>query len=115
VELIRFDEDQAQPLPGGINASYIAIRTGDRTSATLLNLEKHGDTGMRETDVDMLLAVVSGAGQVRSGGMVAEVRPGDVMLLPGGKAHTIWTTDTRMRALLMLLGSGAYHSTGQAR
>ena len=106
MELIRFEPGKATPLDDGANATFIPIRRGDRMTAMMLQLDRRGDTGKREVPADMLLVVVSGEGNVRSGGTVAEVRAGDVLLLPGGLMHHLWTSDSTMQAILLTLASG---------
>ena len=106
MELFRFDPAAASPLEGGVNVTYVPITRGDRLTAMLLQLERSGDTGKREVNADVMLVVVEGEGRVRSGGQVADVKAGDVCLLPGGLLHHIWTSDSRMQAVLLALGSG---------
>jgi len=100
MEFVRYDPQQARPLPGGVRATYMPVRSGDRLTAMLLHLTRDGDTGKREVPGDVLLVVISGEGRVRSGGQIAEVRPGDVCLLTGGIVHEIWTVDSELRAVL---------------
>ncbi|HEC23853.1 MAG TPA: cupin domain-containing protein [Chloroflexi bacterium] len=107
MELFHFDPENALPLEGGVNVSFIPIRRGERLTAMLLQLDRRGDTGKREVNADVMLIVLSGEGRVRSGGQVAEVKAGDICLLPGGLLHHIWTVDERMQAVLVALGSGS--------
>lgn len=107
MELIRFDPGQAVPLDGGSNVNFIPIRHGDRMTAMMLQLDRKGDTGKREVSADVLLVVISGEGRVRSGGAIADVQAGDVLLLPGGMLHHLWTSDSQMQAILLTLpGAG---------
>ncbi|MBN1429341.1 MAG: cupin domain-containing protein [Anaerolineae bacterium] len=105
MELIRFDSAKAAPLPGGANATYVPIHSGDRMTAMILQLDKKGDTGKREVGTDIVLTVISGEGRLRSGGEIADLQPGDVCVLPGGILHHIWTTDSRLQAVMITLGS----------
>ena len=106
MELIRFDQGNTTPLDGGANVTFIPIHHGDRMTAMMLQLDRKGDTGKREVPSDVLLVVVSGAGSVRSGGTIAEVKAGDVLLLPGGLLHHVWTSDSTMQAILVTLPVG---------
>ena len=72
----------------------------------LLNLDRKGDTGKREVGNDIMLVVVSGEGRMRSGGEIADLKEGDICLLPGTIMHHIWTADSKMQCILMGLGSG---------
>lgn len=91
------------PLDGGVNAFFVPVRRGDRLAAMLLLLDRRGDTGKREVSSDVMLVVVAGEGRVRSGGQVAELRPGDVAILPGGMQNHIWTQDSPLQAILVTL------------
>jgi len=110
VELFRFDPGSAVPLEGGANAMFVPIRRGDRMTAMLLQLDRRGDTGKREVPADVMLVTLSGEGRIRSGGHIADLKPGDVCLLPGGIMHQIWTSDSQLQVVLVTLpriGSGA--------
>jgi mannose-6-phosphate isomerase-like protein (cupin superfamily) len=106
MELIRFDPAQAAPLPGGANATYVPVRSGERMTAMILQLDRKGDTGKREVGTDVVLTVVSGEGRLRSGGEIADLKPGDVCVLPGGILHHIWTADSRLQVVMIALGPG---------
>lgn len=101
MEFIRYDEEQAQPLVDGENATFVPLRYGVHTTAMIVNLGRRGDTGKRESPQDILLTVVSGEGKVRSGGSIAEIRAGDILLLPAGILHHIWTHDSTLRIVLL--------------
>ena len=105
MRLIRYEPSEAQALPGGVNAFFVPVRTGNenRMTGMMLILDRKGDTGKREVPADALMTVVSGTGSVRSGGSVAELRPGDVVLLPGGISHQIWTSEGPFQAVLVTL------------
>lgn len=106
MEHYQFESEQAQPLPGGSGVAYIPINHGDRLAAMQLAFDKRGETGMREVGVDLLLVVVSGEGNVRSGVQAADLHPGDSVILPEGVPHNIWTSSGPMRAVLILIGRG---------
>lgn len=101
MEFIRFDQSQAQPLADGQNASFVPLRYGEHTTAMVVDLGPKGDTGKRESPLDILMTVVSGEGKVRSGGSIAEIKSGDILLLPGGILHHIWTHDSNLRIVLL--------------
>lgn len=101
MELIRFDPGAALPLENGTNATYVPVMSGDRLVAMLLRLDRRGDTGKREVGSDVMMVVISGEGKVRSGGTIADVQAGDVLILPGGLLHHIWTADSRLEAVLL--------------
>jgi quercetin dioxygenase-like cupin family protein len=103
MDFIRYDPAKAVPLEGGAGAFAVPVRRGDRLTAMLLVLDKKGDTGKREVPADVMLVVIAGEGRVRSGGEIAELRPGDVAILPGGMQHHIWTQDTQLEAVLITL------------
>ena len=105
MELIRFDPAKAAPLPGGANTTYVPVRSGERMTAMILQLDKKGDTGKREVGTDVVLTVISGEGRLRSGGEIADLHPGDVCVLPGGLLHHIWTADSRLQAVMITLGA----------
>ncbi len=105
MEFIRFDPSQAQPLEGGVNAMFVPVRRGDRLAAMILTLGKKGDTGKREVGADIMLVTIAGEGRLRSGGEIADLRPGDVALLPGGLLHHIWTQDSQLQVVLLTLPS----------
>ena len=96
MEIFGFREEEAQPLSGAINASYIPIRIGGRMAATLVRIDRKGDTGRRLVEVDLLVAVVEGSGQVRSGPHVADVSAGDLIVIKANDEHTIWTSSEHM-------------------
>jgi quercetin dioxygenase-like cupin family protein len=107
MEVYRYNPDVAEPLPEGKHASVMPVRINGQLAAMIIRLGPRGDTGMREVGADIIAAVIAGEGQMRSGGMVAEVHPGDVVLLPAHIRHTIWTTSSEMQVVLTLLKSGA--------
>ena len=104
MELVRFDAASAVPLEGGANAVYHPVQQGNRLIGMVVHLDRKGDTGKREVGNDVMLVVLSGEGRIRSGGEIADLRPGDVCLLPGGIKHQIWTADSRMQAVMMPVG-----------
>jgi mannose-6-phosphate isomerase-like protein (cupin superfamily) len=106
MQLIRYDPGAAAPLEGGANVMYVPIRSGDRMTAMLLQLDRKGDTGKREVAADVMMVVISGEGKVRSGSEIADVQTGDVLVLPGGLMHHIWTADSRLQAVLATMPSG---------
>lgn len=106
MELVRFDPGKAAPLPGGANATYVPVRSGERMTAMLLQLDRKGDTGKREVGTDVVLVVISGEARLRSGGEIVDLKPGDVCVLPGGLLHHIWTADSRLEAVMVALGGG---------
>lgn len=96
------------PLEGGVNAFFVPVRRGDKLAAMILLLDRKGDTGKREVSSDSMLVVIAGEGRLRSGGEVADLKPGDVAILPGGMQNHIWTIDTQLQAVLMTMpASGA--------
>ena len=103
MKFFRIDEDALEPLPDGVRASYLSAEFEDRLQVMVVDLDRKGDTGKRRLDNDVLLIVIHGAGQVRSGVSVAEVRAGDVILIEAGEEHTIWTSDDSMRIVLQSL------------
>ncbi len=105
MDFIRYDPAQAVPLEGGYNAFYVPVRRGDRLTAMVLMLGRKGDTGKREVGADVMLVVIAGEGRLRSGGEIADLRPGDVAVLPGGLMHHIWTQDSQLQAVLLTLPS----------
>lgn len=106
MDFFRYDPSTAMPLDGGVNAFFVPVRRGDRLAAMLLMLDRRGDTGKRAVSSDVMLVVIAGEGRVRSGGEVAELRPGDVAILPGGMQNHIWTQDSPLQAILVTLPSG---------
>nr|MBN1229668.1 hypothetical protein [Anaerolineae bacterium] len=106
MQFYRFNPEEALPLENGTRATYIPIRHDGRMVAMQIQLDRRGDTGKREFNLDLMLSVVEGEGFVRSGGSVAEIRAGDVCILPDGLLHNIWTTDSMMRVVITLMGSG---------
>lgn len=107
MDFIRYDPAQALPLEGGVSAYYVPVPRGDRLTAMLLMLDRKGDTGRREVAADMMLVMIAGEGRLRSGGEVADLRPGDVAILPGGLLHHIWTQDSPLQAVLLTLPSSS--------
>jgi len=103
MKFFRIDQDALEPLPGGVHAAYQSVEFEDRLQVMVVDLERKGDTGKRRLDDDVLLIVIHGSGQVRSGVSVAEVRAGDVILIEAGEEHTIWTSDDSMRIILQSL------------
>lgn len=103
MDFFRYEPSQALPLDGGVNAYFVPVRRGDRLTAMLLLLDKKGDTGKREVGADVMLLVIAGEGRLRSGGEVADLKPGDVAILPGGLQNHIWTQDTQLQAVLVTL------------
>lgn len=101
MELIRFDPAHTSPLEGGTNAAYIPVKKDNRMIGMVLQLEKKGDTGKRSVSSDVMLVVLSGEGRLRSGGEIADLRPGDVCVLPGGILHQMWTADSRLQAVMI--------------
>ena len=106
MEFVRYDPSQSEPLAGGSNAYFVPLRYGEHTTAMIVDLGRRGDTGKREAPNDLLMTVVEGEGKVRSGGTIAELRSGDIILLPGGILHHIWTHDSTMRVVLLSVGLG---------
>lgn len=104
MEFVRFDANKAAALPGGVNAVYMPVQKGQKMVGMIIQLEKKGDTGKREVPLDVLLAVVSGEGRIRSGGEIADLKSGDVAVLPGGILHEIWTADSRIQIIMMEMG-----------
>lgn len=105
MELIRFDPASAVPLEGGANAVYHPVQKGNRLIGMVVQLERKGDTGKREVGNDVMLIVLSGEGRIRSGGEIADLRPGDVCVLPGGIRHQLWTADSRMQVVMVTIGA----------
>ncbi len=103
MELIRFDPQDAIPLEGGTNATYVPIKSGERLAAMVLQLDRKGDTGKRTVAADVMLIAISGEGRMRSGGQIADLRAGDIALLPGGIMHHIWTADSTLQAILVVM------------
>lgn len=103
MDLIRYSDSQAQPLPDAANARFMPVMSGDKMVGMHLHLDVRGDTGKREVPGDMLMVVISGEAKVRSGGSIADVKPGDVLRLPGTIQYHIWTADTRLEAVLITL------------
>ncbi|NDJ54319.1 MAG: cupin domain-containing protein [Chloroflexi bacterium] len=100
MELTRFEQDELQPLEGGANAFYIPVRSGNRTAAMMIFLDKRGDTGKREIPQETMLTVIEGEATVRAGGDVADVKPGDVLIIPAQRQHQIWTVNSQLKAIL---------------
>jgi quercetin dioxygenase-like cupin family protein len=105
MELVRYDAANTAPLDGGSNAVYLPIQKGERLIGMMVQLERKGDTGKREVGNDVILVVLSGEGRLRSGGEIADLRPGDVCVLPGGLLHQIWTADSRLQAVMVTVGA----------
>jgi quercetin dioxygenase-like cupin family protein len=107
MEFTRYDPSKARPLDGGVNAFFVPVPRGDKLAAMLLMLDKKADTGKREIPNDTMLVVIAGEGRLRSGGEVADLKPGDVAILPGGLQNHIWTVDSPLQAILVTMpGSG---------
>lgn len=105
MELVRFDPANAVPLEGGANAIYVPVQKNNRQIGMVIQLERKGDTGKREVASDLMLVVLSGEGRLRSGGEIADLRPGDVCILPGGIKHQLWTADSRMQVVMVPVGA----------
>ncbi len=105
MEFVRFDPVQASPLPGGANAVFMPVKKDDRLLGMIIQLDKKGDTGKREVGNDVVLTVISGEARMRSGGEIADLRAGDVCVLPGGILHQIWTADSRVLVVMMEPGT----------
>lgn len=103
MELYRFADQEAEPLEGGVHATFVPVRSGDRLVAMLLHLDRKGDTGKREVNADIMMVVTAGQGTVRSGSSLADVGPGDVLLLTGGLLHHIWTSESKLEAVLLTM------------
>src|SRR5574341_863408 len=80
---------------------FIPVMEDDRLVAMMLRLDPKGDTGKRQVAMNVMLVVTVGEGNVRSGGTIAEVHAGDVVVLPGGLMHHIWTGPTGMDCILV--------------
>jgi len=105
MEFVRFDAAKATALPGGANAVFMPVQKGDKMVGMIVQLEKKGDTGKREVPLDVLLTVTSGEARIRSGGEIADLKTGDVAVLPGGILHEIWTADSRIQLVMMEIGA----------
>mgnify|MGYP005859271235 CR=1 FL=1 len=103
MELIQHDPASGTPLAEGKNVTVVPVQREGRTAAALFYFDRNGDTGKRELGVDSLLIVISGEGRVRSGGQIADVKTGDMVILPGGILHHIWTVDSAMSVALITL------------
>jgi quercetin dioxygenase-like cupin family protein len=101
MDLFRYSSAEAQPLPGGANAFYTAVRRNNRTIAMMLVIDKRGDTGKRAIRSDTVITVIAGEGNIRAGGSVAELRPGDVVTMPGGREHQIWTSTSGLHLVIV--------------
>ncbi|MGF1504649.1 MAG: hypothetical protein GYB64_00415 [Chloroflexi bacterium] len=106
MDLFRYDAEQAQTLPDSANTTYIPVRQNGRMTAMILKLDRKGDTGKREVPADTLLTVVSGEGNVRSGGSVAELQAGDIVTLTGSIPYQIWTSSELVVVLMMPSNAG---------
>jgi quercetin dioxygenase-like cupin family protein len=107
MDLIQYDPASGTPLTGGTNVRVVPVQREGRTAAAILTFDRKGDTGKREIPIDSLLIVISGEGRVRSGGQIADIKAGDVVVLPGGILHHIWTSDSTLSVALVSLGGGA--------
>lgn len=107
MEFVRFQADQAQPLEGATNVHFVPLRSGPRLVAMVLHFDRKGDTGKREVAPDVLISVIAGEGRVRSGGSIADLKAGDVALLPGGILYQIWTADSQMQMVMMTVGAAS--------
>ncbi len=105
MELVRFDPANGVPLEGGANAIYVPVQKNNRLVGMVIQLDRKGDTGKREVPSDVMLVVLSGEARLRSGSEIADLRPGDVCILPGGIKHQIWTADSRLQAVMVPVGS----------
>ena len=103
MEFFRWDDDLAQPLEGSLRVTYLPVRIDDRNRATVINLGPNGDTRRRQVEVNVLLTVVSGSGELRCGPNVSEIRAGDVIFIEAGDDHAIWTSDSPMRIIVQAL------------
>ena len=104
MDLVRFDTANAAPLEGGANAVFLPVQKGDRLIGMVVHLDRKGDTGKREVGNDVMLVVLSGEGRIRSGGEIADLRPGDVCVLPGGIRHQLWTADSKLEVVMVTVG-----------
>lgn len=104
MEFVRFDASKAAPLEGGTNATYLPVSKGEKLVGMIVHLDRKGDTGKREVGNDVLLTVVNGEARIRSGGEIADLRIGDVCILPGGILHQIWTADSTLQAIMLTMG-----------
>jgi quercetin dioxygenase-like cupin family protein len=103
MDFYRYEPSKALPLEGGVNAFFVPVQQGGKLAAMILLLDRKGDTGKREMSTDSMLVVIAGEGRLRSGGEVADLKPGDVAILPGGMQNHIWTIDTQLQAILMTM------------
>lgn len=103
MDFVRFNPTEAQPLPGGVNATYVPVNYQNQIKAMLVALDRKGDTGKREAPTDALISVVAGEGRCRSGGAIADLKEGDVAILPAGILHQIWTSDSTMQFVMVSL------------
>jgi mannose-6-phosphate isomerase-like protein (cupin superfamily) len=108
MEFVRFDSSKAAALPGGANAMYVPVQQGDKLVAMVIQLDRKGDTGKREVGVDTLLTVIEGEARLRSGGEIVDLKTGDVVVLPGGILHQVWTSDSRIQLVMLELGGKPY-------
>ena len=104
MEFVRYDAGKAAKLEGGTNAMYVPVSKGDKLLGMIVHLDRKGDTGKREVGNDVLLTVIAGEARIRSGGEIADLRPGDVCVLPGGMLHQIWTADSTLEAVMLTTG-----------
>jgi quercetin dioxygenase-like cupin family protein len=104
MEFVRFEASHAQALPGGVNATFVPVNKGERLVGMIVNLERKGDTGKRDVGNDVILTVIAGEARMRSGGEIADLKPGDVCVLPGGILHQIWTADSRVQIVMTEMG-----------
>src|SRR5688500_6178432 len=105
MDFTRYEPSAAMPLDGGVNAFFIPVRHGDKVAAMLLILDRKGDTGKRDVPYDLMLVVIAGEGRVRAGGEVADLKPGDVAILPGGLQNQIWTVDSQLQAVMVTMSN----------
>ena len=101
MDLFRYDPKEAQPLPDGAKAFYTAVRPENRTIAMILVIDQRGDTGKRSIGRNTVLTVIAGEGHIRAGGSVADLRPGDVVTIPAGREHQIWTTKSALQVVIV--------------
>lgn len=103
MEFFRWDDELAQPLEGGLRATYLPVRIDDRNRATVIDLGRNGDTRRRQVEVNVLVTVISGSGELRCGPNVTEIRAGDVIFIEAGNDHAMWTSDSPMRLIVQAL------------
>lgn len=106
MNLARFDPDRAQPLEGGKKATASPALEGAGVAMRVIELGKRGETGRRESPHPVILVVVSGEGQVRVSGEIADIKPGDTIAVPSNVMYWAWTTGDSMTLALIELTGG---------